>query len=653
MASKSIKAILTLKDKNFTSNMKKASGGVNGFNRRLKHSSNQVRRFKRNVTSSFSSIAKSAIGLAGVYIGFRALSNGISESVEAAKAQIDAETKLIAVMKNTKGMTEKNARSVMKYASELQNVGVIGDEVAISGVQQLATYQLQEATLKKLMPGMNDLIAQQKGLNATQQDSVTIGNMIGKVMNGQVGALSRAGINFTKAQEKILKYGTETQKAATLAEVLEMNVGGVNKAIAETDQGKIQQMKNAWGDYKEEVGKKILPLQAKLANWFFKKIPGIQAFVTRAIDKGIQAFGKIGSIIDTVKEKMKGIKQWGVDAWTKIKGVIDENRPTLDKVKGVLNDIGKKLTGLKEKFVSAFQNEGISWFKDTALPAITEGILGVVDKATDLYNFVNDNWGTLEPLILGIAGAIGTYKLAMLALKVPTLIATGLTNGLALAQGALNTVMAISPIGWLAIGIGALIAIGVALYKNWDTIKEKAGQLWEGIKAALSPIGDFFIGIWEGVKTGFKSFINFFIGGINKVISGVNSIKVEIPDWVPEFGGKEFGISIPKIPKFALGTSYFDGGLARINERGGEIVNLPNGSQVIPADKSEKIINNTQNISGLEGLLKLLQEIIQVLREIKNRKSGDIVININGSNMTVDEVANQLVPKIKLALANS
>ncbi|ABR48577.1 hypothetical protein Amet_2423 [Alkaliphilus metalliredigens QYMF] len=162
MAAKSIKAILTLNDKNFSSNMKKASGGVNGFNKRLKHSGNQVTKFRKNTVNSFKRVAKSAVGLAAAYVGFRALSRGISSSVEAAKAQIDAETKLIAVMKNTKGMTEQNAQSVIKYAGELQKVGVIGDEVALSGVQQLATYQLQEKTLKKLMPGKHSCPATEK-----------------------------------------------------------------------------------------------------------------------------------------------------------------------------------------------------------------------------------------------------------------------------------------------------------------------------------------------------------------------------------------------------------------------------------------------------------------------------------------------------------
>ena len=71
---------------------------------------------------------------------------------------------------------------------------------------------------------MNNLLAQQKGLNATQTDAVNIGNLMGKVMQGQTSALTRVGISFTAAQEEVLKYGNEQEKAAMLAQVITDNV---------------------------------------------------------------------------------------------------------------------------------------------------------------------------------------------------------------------------------------------------------------------------------------------------------------------------------------------------------------------------------------------------------------------------------------------
>ena len=112
---------------------------------------------------------------------------------------------------------------------------------------------------------MADLIAQQKGLNATQGDAVSIGNMIGKVMSGQTSALSRAGIIMTEYQEKVLKTGTEEERAATLAKVLEQNVGGVNEALAQTDAGKVAVAGNLIGRTSDLIGEKLMSVKGKLA----------------------------------------------------------------------------------------------------------------------------------------------------------------------------------------------------------------------------------------------------------------------------------------------------------------------------------------------------------------------------------------------------
>jgi len=627
MARKVLSAVLTLKDKDFSTNMKKASGGIGDFQRKVKYTKNSINDFSKSAASSFSSVAKSAIGIAGAYVGFKSLNNFKNESVELAKAQVQAETKLAAVMKNTKGVTDQQIEGVKKYASELQNVGVIGDEVQISGVQQLATYQLQADTLKKLMPGMNDLIAQQKGVNATQEDAVGIGNMIGKVMAGQVGALSRAGINFTKAQEQVLKYGTESERAAMLAEVLKQNVGGVNAALAETDEGKIQQMTNAWGDYKEEIGKKILPLQAQFAGWFVKKIPGIQSMVLGLVDKGVSAF-------DKAKKPM-------TDMFNAIK-------PGLTWIK----DVGLPI--IKENISSIFTEIKpiLGWLKDTGLPALAEGFVLVNDASKNVYRFIKDNWPTIEPIVYGIAGAIAAYKIGMIATTTATKTWTAVTAAMTTAQGLLNGTLAISPLGWVAIAIGTVIAVGVLLYRNWDTIKEKGLALWDGLNGVFTSIGAGFSNMWTGMKDGAKAGINFIIDGLNSMITGFNNFaSFQVPEWVPGIGGKGWELSIPKIPKFALGTSYFTGGLAQINERGGEIVDLPNGSRIYPHDKSVQMAR--QSISGKSIYDAELSELIKLLAQfLKNGHKNEFKVYISGVNKSVEEIMNELVPKLQLTLSN-
>ena len=89
-----------------------------------------------------------------------------------------------------------------------------------------------------------------------------------------------------------------------------------------------------------------------------------------------------------------------------------------------------------------------------------------------------------------------------------------------------------------------------------------------------------------------KGPINAIIDTINKMINGINKIKIKIPDWVPELGGQILGFSIPVIPKLAGGTDWFKGGLTMVGELGREIVELPRGSKVRTNGQTEDMLRN-------------------------------------------------------------
>ena len=189
------------------------------------------------------------------------LQSAMHELTEAYAVQSAAEARLEQVMRNTMGATNAEIQSIKELTAAQQELGVVGDEVQLSGAQELASYLSKKESLEALIPVMNDMIAQQYGYNATSESAIQIASMMGKVMDGQVKALSRYGYSFTEAQEEILKFGTEEERAATLAEVVESSVGGVNAALAATDYGKIVQANNKMGDLKETVGAIIAPAQ--------------------------------------------------------------------------------------------------------------------------------------------------------------------------------------------------------------------------------------------------------------------------------------------------------------------------------------------------------------------------------------------------------
>lgn len=189
-----------------------------------------------------------------VVTGLQQLTGILRTYTEANAVQVEAETKLANNMRNTMGARDEDIQSIKDLCSAQQQLGVIGDEVQLAGAQELATYLEKKSSLEKLIPVMNDMVAQQYGLNATQESAANIATMLGKVMDGQVGALSRYGYKFDEAQEQVLKFGTEEQRAAVLAEVVESAVGGMNEALAKTDAGKAKQAANDIGDIKEQIG---------------------------------------------------------------------------------------------------------------------------------------------------------------------------------------------------------------------------------------------------------------------------------------------------------------------------------------------------------------------------------------------------------------
>lgn len=181
----------------------------------------------------------------------------LTDLTEAYQVQLVAETQLDTIMRQRMGSTDAEIQSVKQLCAAQQELGVIGDEVQMSGAQQMATFLKQKQSLEVLIPAMNNLVAQQNGLNATTQDAVSVGNMMGKAMQGQTEVLQRVGITFDETQKQVLQYGNESERAAMLAEVITANVGNMNAQLAKTDAGKQKQLENTLGDIKEQLGSMV------------------------------------------------------------------------------------------------------------------------------------------------------------------------------------------------------------------------------------------------------------------------------------------------------------------------------------------------------------------------------------------------------------
>lgn len=282
-----------------------------------------------------SSTLKSLAKVAAAAFSVKAIVDFSKAAKEAYTAQENAEVKLTTIMKQRMNATDEMIDSVKALASEQQKLGVIGDEVQLAGAQQVATFLKEADSINTLLPAMNDLLAQQNGLNASESDAVSIANLMGKVLQGQTSALKRVGISFSDAEEQVLKYGTESEKAAMLAQVITNNVGHMNQALAQTDAGKQKQLANTLGDVKEQFGQAVLQIESVF-------LPVVQ--------KAAEWLTKIASIAQTVGKTIK--EAFGVSAETTSAAIASSTAQTADSYEDIEESAKKTEKSQKNQLAS-------------------------------------------------------------------------------------------------------------------------------------------------------------------------------------------------------------------------------------------------------------------------------------------------------------
>lgn len=443
---KTIGVLLSLKDQ-FTTPLQKATKSVKNMDRQLEKAGNQVKAFGRKIKAGMKSVAKWAA------IGFGALTAAagvfIKQSIDAAKDKLKADKLLETNLMKQANFKKEHIQMLKDEASALQDVGVVGDDVAIAGAEQLAVYKLKAEQIKTILPIIDDMVAKEKRFNGTQEDAIAMADVFGKAVEGKTKGLVKYGVSLTDAEEKLFKTMKREQRAEFLNKKLTAAIGGTNKALRETDEGKIVAAKGAWGDMQAELGKKLMPKLGAIAEWFHSKIPTIQDFILSLADKVEELVTRAEPYITQIK-----------DMFGKI---FEKVKPALEDTWQILLDAG------------------------TVAIDIAQGII--------------NNWNRISPIVYTIVGAITAYNIAMTIRNNKELIYAGiiktkmaldtaqaiLTGQLTIKQWALNAAMNANPIG-IVIGAIALLVGGIwLLCKNWDLVKKKVVEFWQ--KLDNNPLG--------------------------------------------------------------------------------------------------------------------------------------------------------------------
>ena len=240
-------------------------------------------------------------------------------------------------------------------------------------------------------------------------------------------------------------------------------------------------------------------------------------------------------------------------------------------------------------FFTSMWNEIQNAFS-VAWQAISPALEGVENAWNRLVNAFNSQGTTLNGL---------AHIIEFLASVLGGVLIAGIIAAADIFTGVfVSAIEIVSSIVSAAIGVfGGLIDFITGVFTgDWSLA-------WQGVVEIFSSIFGGIKGICSEILDGIRA-------AINAVINGINSISVDIPDWVPGVGGQHFGVNIPTL---YTGTSNFSGGPAVINDKfGGEIVDLPSGTRIIPHDQSVQQAYKMGSMSGGFG--------------------GDININISNAN---------------------
>lgn len=505
-----------------------------------------------------------AVGAAG----FAALGGALYKCVEAYAESEKADKQLETVLKSTKGAAGVTKEMVDKLATSFQQLTPFEDDaVKASAAVMLQFTSIGKDVFPQAMQATADLSA--KLGTDLNQSAMLVGKALQNPAEG-LGKLKRAGISFTDAQEKMIQKFVEMGDTASaqkaVLEGFSTAVGGQAAALLETTGGRLDQLKNMWGDALETIGGVVADLLKPIGENLQGLLDGFKGWLENGGAETIkttltQLVTSVGQVVSTLWEMTAPLREW-------LARTLTENPQRIAQILA----IGAAITGLS-----------------LALGPVLMG------------------FGSLLQMLGGLI-TFGSSAFSAMA-KGLTWLATQLATSVA----------------WVLGGIAAVAALGVAVAAfaqmmgsgNWtknfltdliDQYVPSAGKaidwFFDQVVAVVNRIGDVFGWLWDGLKSGFttvgslvadvfKMAINSVIEAMNVVILGINTVSGTVG--IPE---------IPEIPTFAGGGVMQRAGLALVGERGPELVRLPAQARVYSNAQSKAMASGlgggvTVNVSSL------------------------------------------------------
>jgi len=314
---------------------------------------------------------------------FQTLTRGVvdfvTSSTKAFQKQELAEAKLAAGIQNVADLTGKrtdlvkeDTAALMEEAKALQKVTTFGDEQIANAMAMLSTFALQKDSLKKLTPRLLDMAASVQKLSGTEVELQDIAVAVGKSMTMGAGALGRYGIVMSDVQREAFNLAEGEEKINVLTEIMDQNFKGFAEGSALTSVGRMKQLSNQFGDFKEKIGSIIADLFDKLIPALTLSIKALGRF-TDFIIEGYNWLGELSNAIAyTVKQNQ---------------GLMNVVKLVGQAIYNFIIEPIKKVIGLVTKVMSFVGKKMDTWVKDTnaAQAKVTEFAKGEAEKRAKTF----------------------------------------------------------------------------------------------------------------------------------------------------------------------------------------------------------------------------------------------------------------------------
>ena len=650
--SKVINTVLNLRD-NMSGGLLKAAKNAKKTNKSITNdmisATRQVIAFKNKSVKAMQDFAKksavaASAAVTGLATAFIAL-DGATEEYRVAQGKLNTAF-------DAAGFSATAARKSYRnfYA-------ILGDtDTATEASQllaQLAENEQDVSTWARIAAGAHGAFGDSlpiEGLIESANETAKVGEVTGVLAD----ALNWVGIMEDDFNDKLSACGTESKRNKLIMDTLSGAYEDAATAFYENNKQVINARRNQ--ATLNEVTAKLGDTSALVKNRLWEMFGAAEDGTLRP-----------GSALEWLTQKATAFSDWveSVDV-SALTTRFDQGFATMrDKAGQAFDWMKTNVVPVASAFKDA-ATEAFSWAQENVLPK-AEALLG---KLAGAFEWVAQNMDKVGPILEGLVKLWGVSKIAKFGTDAvgaaDTLwkfgktvfnigksdlpkLASGFTTALGKMGGFVGTAFKFVAANPIVLGIAAAIAAGVLIWQNWDTIKQYAGQLWEKVKDVFGRIGswisekfngvkDAASGLWTSIKETFGGIKDSIVGafeGAKEKVSGFFSWldqEIESKPIIGQLykGGKWLiGGAVDLLTGNALGTSYWRGGLTRVNERGGEIMNLPNGTQIIPHDISARMAGGPRvtvhvtvagNVIGNEQYADELGERIadKVIRAIDN-----------------------------------